>query len=215
VTTDPGRPRDPDIDERIVEVARVILDREGAEALSIARVAKEAGVGRPTVYRRYRDADDLLRAILFAELDHILVVNRDLYEAPLPPGDLVDHLVIMSQHSFRFYAANPARSRLLLSAAVLAEPVWQARWNTLNAQVGAIVHKAIAAAVDRGEIPADTDRDLLLLGYFSIMLSVLLGGLVDAYGPVENWSAVLRALLTQQVEGLRLRVRAGQPDRPV
>ncbi len=48
-----GRPRDIELDGRILEAARAIFRSEGYDAVSIAAVARAAGLPRSTVYRRY------------------------------------------------------------------------------------------------------------------------------------------------------------------
>ena len=62
-----GRPRDADVDERILETAFRQLVREGYGATSIEAVAAEAGVAKTTIYRRYPTKRDLVVAALRAE----------------------------------------------------------------------------------------------------------------------------------------------------
>lgn len=205
---DAGRPRDPDVDDRIVAAARAILDAEGPKALSVTRVAKAADVSRPTVYRRYADADDLLRGVLFAELDAVLAANRQTIAAMEPVGPVVDELVQMALQSMRFYAENPERSRALLSASMLAEPRWQARWDTLNAEVAGIALRVVQGGVDRGELPPDTDLFLCVQSYLLAFLGVLLAALNGAYGPdPAHWAEALHRILDLHFEGLHLRAR--------
>ncbi|OXM61860.1 TetR/AcrR family transcriptional regulator [Amycolatopsis vastitatis] len=49
---------------QILEAARVILDRDGWEKLTIRRLATELGVGATTLYHHVRDKDDLLIQLL-------------------------------------------------------------------------------------------------------------------------------------------------------
>jgi AcrR family transcriptional regulator len=80
-----GRPRSPETDAAIVAATRRLLAEGGYDALSIEAVAREAGVGRPTVYRRHRDKASLVAA---AVADTLAAVN------PAPPdsGDPADDL---------------------------------------------------------------------------------------------------------------------------
>lgn len=48
-----GRPRDSNADENILAAARDLLARSGFDAMSFEAVAQQAGVSRPTVYRRW------------------------------------------------------------------------------------------------------------------------------------------------------------------
>jgi AcrR family transcriptional regulator len=56
----PGRPRDPEVDSAILRAAREVFVERGPEAASIEAVARRAGVSRLTIYRRYRDKQELL-----------------------------------------------------------------------------------------------------------------------------------------------------------
>ncbi|WP_311269580.1 TetR/AcrR family transcriptional regulator [Sphingobium sp. WCS2017Hpa-17] len=48
-----GRPRDIDVDDKIMSAARSILAQDGFEAMSFKAIAALAGVTRPTIYRRW------------------------------------------------------------------------------------------------------------------------------------------------------------------
>jgi AcrR family transcriptional regulator len=59
-----GRPRSPEADKAILEAAVEVLHAEGYARMSIESVAETAGVGKTTVYRRYKDKADLVTAAL-------------------------------------------------------------------------------------------------------------------------------------------------------
>lgn len=50
--------------ERLLEVAAQCVARDGITGTGIAHVALEAGVSRPTVYRYFKDRDELIRSVL-------------------------------------------------------------------------------------------------------------------------------------------------------
>jgi AcrR family transcriptional regulator len=55
---------DPDLEERILKAAQVLWKRGGDEALTMRAVARAARTNTPAVYRRFKDREDLLRALL-------------------------------------------------------------------------------------------------------------------------------------------------------
>lgn len=63
-----GRPRDTDVDRRIVAAAFRQLVEVGYGALSIEAVAAEAGVAKTTIYRRYPTKSDLAVAALTVQI---------------------------------------------------------------------------------------------------------------------------------------------------
>jgi AcrR family transcriptional regulator len=50
--------------ERLLEVAALCVARDGIAGTGIAHVALEAGVSRPTVYRYFKDREELVRSVL-------------------------------------------------------------------------------------------------------------------------------------------------------
>lgn len=56
----PGRPRDPQADEAIIDAALALLTEEGFDRLSMDAVAARAGVGKATIYRRWPSKEALV-----------------------------------------------------------------------------------------------------------------------------------------------------------
>lgn len=54
---------DPELEQRILDAASRLWGRGGEKALTMRAVAKAAGTTTPTVYERYHDRDDILRAL--------------------------------------------------------------------------------------------------------------------------------------------------------
>lgn len=59
-----GRPRSAQADGKIVSATLELIREHGPEAVNVAAVAARSGVARTTIYRRYRDREELLRAAL-------------------------------------------------------------------------------------------------------------------------------------------------------
>ena len=59
-----GRPRQPEIDERIVEAAFELLRGGGPNAVNFDAISSRCGVARTTIYRRYKTREELLATIL-------------------------------------------------------------------------------------------------------------------------------------------------------
>ncbi|WP_295628892.1 TetR/AcrR family transcriptional regulator [uncultured Corynebacterium sp.] len=66
------------VDEAIVEAARDSIMTVGLRRTSIAEIARQAGVSRPTVYRRYADLDELSNEVITREFLRILEDLRDM-----------------------------------------------------------------------------------------------------------------------------------------
>ncbi len=75
---------DPDLEQRILGAASRLWARGGEKLLTMRAVASAAGTTTPTVYERYRDRDDILRALRLKtrqELFSTLTRTRTLREA--------------------------------------------------------------------------------------------------------------------------------------
>lgn len=58
------RQPDPDLQERILNAAQKLWKRGAEKTLTMRAVAKAAGTNTPAVYRRFRNREDILRALL-------------------------------------------------------------------------------------------------------------------------------------------------------
>jgi AcrR family transcriptional regulator len=80
----PGRPREPATDERILDAALHLMAQGGYVRMSMDAVAAEAGVTKPTIYRRYPGKLQLALAAIIAFCDK---------EPPVYSGDTRGDLV--------------------------------------------------------------------------------------------------------------------------
>lgn len=71
------RHADPQLEQRILDAACRLWSRGGEEALTMRGVARAAGTTTPTIYERYHDRDDILRAVrLQTRLELFAVLGR-------------------------------------------------------------------------------------------------------------------------------------------
>jgi AcrR family transcriptional regulator len=150
-----GRPRDADLDERLLEAAQqVFLDR-GYQRASLSEVARRAGVGTPALYRRWRTKTEMA----------IDVVERASRPDPIPDtgtirADLAEFVKLrLRTFSTRLFhhvllpvvleaSGDPELSSEIRRRFVEYRQPW------MQARIG----KAIAA----GELRRDTDPDRLI-----------------------------------------------------
>lgn len=74
-----GRPRDPAVDEAIILATRARLIQDGYSRMTIGDIAADAGVSRPTLYRRWSNKFDLV----IDALDYGFRKQRDMYSVDL------------------------------------------------------------------------------------------------------------------------------------
>lgn len=114
-----GRPRRAEVDTRIVDAALVEMRTKGLTNLTLEAVAVRAEVGRPTVYRRYRNKEELIRFVLTEKVPSLSTNKTE---------DPVDDLISMAVT----FAEDLDKSGLL-SVVVAAHA--EARHNLVMAEV--------------------------------------------------------------------------------
>ena len=159
-----GRPRQPEIDERITAAAYELLRNGGPNAVNIDAVASACGVARTTIYRRYDSREQLLGTIL----DQIV-------EEPFDPPE--ESLEGQLHWALR-------RVRVLLeeglgrggTAAVLADTDPEFTDALQRRLQGALTElkDEIAAGVEAGRLAADVDPDALVGAVFGAYLAEVL-----------------------------------------
>ncbi len=158
-----GRPREPETDRRILEAAFRLMLQSGYARLSIDQVAEEAGVGRPTIYRRYRGKEELAIAALAAAQIESLVLPR----TGETRADLVTHLRRFARAAGRPYG-------MAMIGTVLAEEhetpeLLRHFREEVVAPRRRIFRGLLEHAQERGELCAGVDPDLavnLLVGAY-------------------------------------------------
>ena len=156
----PGRPRDANRDEAILQATMQILREEGYAGLTIEGVAAGAKVGRPTIYRRWPSKPALAVAAL---------VSSGRLAMPGPDtGSLRDDLLTVQRHQIELM--NSPESRRItagLVADLVADPELAETYvSQYLVPRRATVWQVLQRAVERGELDADVDlafvNDLLI-----------------------------------------------------
>src|SRR5580704_8989304 len=63
-------------DERLIEIAASMFMERGFEGTSVDAVAEAAGIGKATLYARYKDKGELFAAVLQRKIDRWLAMNE-------------------------------------------------------------------------------------------------------------------------------------------
>ncbi|MBZ2407890.1 TetR/AcrR family transcriptional regulator [Streptomyces albidoflavus] len=153
----PGRPRDAARDDALLDAARQVLLRDGYAGLSMEKVATLAGVGKPTLYRRWPS-----RAALVADA----VLHSFLASVPGAPATGPDATGSQRLAAwFRAYAASvgdPHHAAMVLAlTAAAAESPRDAeslyRQHTRGQYENLVGH--LRAGVASGEFRPDADLE--------------------------------------------------------
>ncbi|MFI8996529.1 TetR/AcrR family transcriptional regulator [Streptomyces sp. NPDC053542] len=148
-----GRPKDPEVDGKVLDAAAGLLEELGYQELTIEKVAARAGVTRKTVYNRWANKSALVGELLIrnAQVDHI----PDLGDTRAEMRELFAQIV---------RDVGESRGRLLSSLwATIGDPAVLHRFRTeVLGPRRQFARAAVQRGVARGDLPADIDVDLLI-----------------------------------------------------
>ena len=180
----PGARKDPEADRLILETAHRLLREAGYDRLTMDAVAREAGVARTTVYRRYRDKADLVSAAI------------ETLRAPARrslTGDARRDLTAHLDGVRRNYGLSLAGT-LLMEEPYNPRQLELFRERMVTPQ-RELVAETIREGIERGQIRADVDiprvLDLLLGAFFA---AVLAEGRPGAQWPKQTVDALWPAI---------------------
>jgi AcrR family transcriptional regulator len=150
-----GRPRDPRIEEAVLEATRRLLAEQGYDAVSVESIAREAGVSRPAIYRRWPTKAHVVFDAAFPVPDDAAVLPRT--------GDVETDLRRMVRGAFLLWS-QPVQAAA--SAGIVAEwrthPELRERMQSrLDDAARAEFRDLVRDGIGQGRLRAGVDADAL------------------------------------------------------
>ncbi|MBF4478615.1 transcriptional regulator, TetR family [Rhodococcus rhodochrous J3] len=162
-----GRPRDPDINERLMSAALEEYAQTGWSGFTMQRVAQRAGVGKSALYRRWADREQLL----VASIESVALPLATTPDSGSLRGDLIDAATRILHHFLD--PMGWATLRITVDSAVdltTLDPFQERIIGALNSGVTQIFTRAAG----RGEISSDLPvRPLVESLFGSLLIHVL------------------------------------------
>jgi AcrR family transcriptional regulator len=156
-----GRPRDAAADGAILRAGIELFIERGIDGASIEQIAKRAGVGKLTVYRRWSTKEELIAAAM-----ETLFAN----EVPWPQEEVIDRaspyeLVEAALLSAAQTAAAPEFRALVarvLGSAVSHPSLMATYWKHYVLPRRTLAARLLARARELGTVSADADLDVAI-----------------------------------------------------
>ena len=171
--------------QRILQAAAEVFTQRGLDA-TLDDVARQAGVGVGTVYRRFPDKESLVAELFADRIDAMVGVAEQALAAPDPWQALVSYL----EYAAETMASNIGLRQLMMFATYGKDRVAYAR-EQMRPVVGKLVERAQEAGMLREDFRA---TDVPLIAY-------MLAAAAEYAGHVEP--EVWRRYLAIIIDGLR------------
>jgi len=173
--------------QRLLDAAREVFAERGLD-VTLDEIARHAGVGTGTAYRRFPNKHALVEALMIERIGELEATARECLADPDPWRGIAGYL----EKALQQQSADRGLKEVLFSPGVARERVAEARLR-LAPVVTELVERAVAAGAVRGDM-AVTDVPLI-----NFMLSTL----VDIGRDVEP--ELYRRYLQIVLDGLRPR----------
>jgi AcrR family transcriptional regulator len=170
--------------QRILEVAKQVFTRRGAEA-SMDEITKRAKIGPGTLYRHFPSRDDLLAAVYISEVEKLAEAQRKL-SAELPPSEALRAWLLVF---IDYIAAKKIIAPALNAMAGGPSRVFQ--------QSGRVMEEAAHALASRAVASRDLRPDVDAMD----MLRAIYG--VSSAGSTEDWPEKARKFVDIIIQGSR------------
>lgn len=187
--------------DRIISAARTTFAEHGPE-VPMEEIARAAGVGTGTLYRRFPDRDSLIRAVGQEVFTRLLDEARAITERESDPWRALTEFVLTATDLntvLRLSMHSERAGEVLGSDPTLTQ---------VRGEILAILDSMVRAAQDSGALRPDIGS-----GDIALLLSMVLRGVRNAPGDVVR-DAPAR-YLTLILDGLQARPGTPLPGRPV
>lgn len=149
-----GRPRDTAIDRAVHDATIALLDETGYGDLAIEAIARRAGTSKPAIYRRWSNLPELVLDALATRLGHLV--------APDTSCTICDLSDAVKLHLNVFRRLPPDTLASLLADCNADPKLRETFMTTLFDPPRDAVGQVLDAVIARGDLRADTDRNLML-----------------------------------------------------
>ncbi|KAA0118363.1 TetR/AcrR family transcriptional regulator [Mycolicibacterium sp. P9-22] len=151
-----GRPRAEATDRAILQAALELFIERGVEGASMEQIAKRAGVGKPTVYRRWHNKEDLIAAAIETLVaDEVGWAPADVIETQSPYA-VVEAAIdaaatVTTTHEYRALVAR-------VFGSAVSHPELMARyWESYILPRRQLAARLLERAREEGTVAADAD----------------------------------------------------------
>ncbi len=157
----------PDKKQRIMQAAEQLFRTRRFHEITLDEIAREADVGKGTIYLYFSDKEDLIFQAALAGFDEMCgLVQRNAGEGVA----FRDRLRRMCETISAFFQNRRPLFRIILSESERAmestgtglRQRWQQRRKTLTEAVAAVIARGVASGEIRGDIPPEILAEYLL-----------------------------------------------------
>ena len=182
-----------------MDAAIRLFSEKGFEKTSVDELAKEAGVGKSTIYGYFHTKNEIFLA--FCE-DQVDFVFTDLAQKRDPDASLQEQLLTLFMGQFRYVTKNFNFGRILAREMVFPKELTIEKSNDLSERYLSALGEILTKAILRGELRDDLELLYISGHFYAFYLLVLSSWYERRFQSEQEIEQALRKLLRQAMEGL-------------
>lgn len=182
----------------IVAAAVRLFDKKGFEKTSIEELAREAGVGKGTIYTYFQTKTDIFYAFCEEQLEFI---HQELASKTDPDAPVIEQIMTIFMGEFLHVTQNREFGRFFMQQVLFPQETEKDNFSAVDNRWLDLLFSIYKKAQDRNELRKDIDL-LYLAGHFYGLYIMVVSAWYS--GRVENDEVApgMRLLFQQALEGL-------------
>ncbi len=182
----------------IIEAAVKLFGEKGFDKTSIKELAKEAGIGKGTIYTYFQKKTEIFHAFCEEELEFI---HNELAQKTDTDAPLIDQLMTIYMGEFRYVTKNKEFGRLFMQEIIFPGEKEFLKAEELESRWLDLVFSIYQRAQNRNELRKDVDL-LYIAGHFYGLYIMAVSSWYSGRIPTEEMESGMRMLFKQALEGL-------------
>lgn len=182
----------------IIKAAVKLFDQKGFEKTSIEELAREAGVGKGTIYTYFQTKSEIFYAFCEEQLEFI---HNELASKTDPDAPLIEQLMTVFMGEFIHVTQNREFGRFFMQQTLFPEDKDKGRWEDVDNRWLELLFSIYKQAQERNELRKEVDL-LYLAGHFYALYILVVSSWYSGRIETEEVSPGMRLLFEQALEGL-------------
>lgn len=134
---------------KVIKAARELFSRYGYKKVSMDAIAKKSSVTKKTIYTYFKDKDELLKYLVYEELDKMKKIISEIEKKQMPFSEKI-HEMICALLDYK--QSNKLLSTLACEAEDIPSPSVKQCADIINKSIRNAIKDKIERAVQNGEL---------------------------------------------------------------
>jgi len=182
----------------IIEAAIRLFGSKGFEKTSIEELAREAGVGKGTIYTYFQTKSEIFFAFCEEQLEFI---HQELVNNTDPDAPLIEQIMTVFMGEFLHVTSNKEFGRFFMQQTLFPDEQDKSRFAEVDNKWLELLFSIYQRAQKRNELRSDIEL-LYLAGHFYALYILVVSSWYSGRIETEEVAPGMRLLFEQAIEGL-------------